>query len=79
MNAEAIISAFAGVGIALLLVLPTSRMSFLIVGPLWIVVGVSAILLHIGTWHGPLAVLVGVGGLVAYAYQQRKERAKGDI
>ena len=72
MSVESIISASGGIAIALLWVLPTSRLSFLIVGPLCIVAGTSMLFLRIGTWEGPLVLLFGLGGLIAYAYRQRK-------
>jgi len=78
MSTESIISAIGGIAIALLWILPTSRLSFLIVGPLCILAGGSMVFLRMGTWQGPVVASFGIIGLAGYAYRQRRGM-KGDI
>jgi Flp pilus assembly protein TadB len=79
VNVESIISVLGGIAIAILWVIPTSRVSFLVVGPLCIVAGLSMLYLRVGTWHAPVVLAFGIGGLAVYAWRRRKEGAKGAI
>ncbi len=79
MDAEGIISLLAGTSIALLWILPTSRISIAVVGTLCIVAGASMVYLRVGTWQAPVVFAFGVVGLIVYAVRKRQGGAKGDI
>lgn len=79
MSAESIITVLGATAIVLLTFLPTHRLSIVVLGPLCIIVGVCMLFLRMYSWHAPVLLAFGVGGLAVHAWRRRNKEAKGGI